>query len=432
MNKIACIADVHIGRSSSVFESASALNAFQIAIERALAGNAKAILIAGDLFDNVAAVGHNRANVSEILRKAKAKDVPVVAVAGNHDWKALHEYAKSQPELITLIGRDHWETVNLGFVNVAGRSFTAENANNLLHGFSRPSGALPVIGLLHADISAATSSSYNPVTLADLSRCDVNTWVIGHIHIPRTWDEPSVCYTGSLQALDAGETGVHGFRWLNVIDNSVVVGELETISTVRYETIRIDANPDEPLYESINKHVDDNGLNSSYYLALRVHVTWTDRVPDPLQDRVYVDDRFQWEVVTDEVKVKRNLIDDAKIPDARGQAARLLLGIEALGLDRDDVEGLKAESLITSTRGQAAQLLLDIAACDDVQKWKDAAEMLVRVTVQDTQSSRRQFDQFRSEVCHELHANDANDRASAIDLLRGALSRIATAGENPT
>lgn len=431
MHKIACIADVHIGRSSSVFESASALNAFEIAIDCALAGNAKAILIAGDLFDNVAAVGHNRAHVSVILRKAKAKAVPVIAVAGNHDWDGLHDYAKSQPELITLIGRDEWETVNLGWVNIVGRSFTAETANNLLSGFVRPAGTIPVIGLVHADIGATTASPYNPVTLADLSRCDVNTWVVGHVHIPRTWDEPSVCYTGSLQALDPGETGVHGFRWLNVMDNSVVVGELETISTVRYEIIRIDANPDVPLNESINKHVDDNRLMTSAYLALRVHVMWKGRAPDAIQDRVYVDDTFQWKVVSDEVKIKRNLVDDAKIPDARGQAARLLLGVEALGLDHDDVEGLKAESLIPSTRGQAAQLLLGIDACDDVQRWKDAAEKLVGGTVQDIQLSRRQFQGFRSEVCHELHAHEADDRASAIDLLKGALSRIASAGENP-
>ena len=430
MHKIACIADVHIGRSSSVFESASALNAFHKAVDCALAGDAKAILIAGDLFDNVAAVAHNRAQVTVILRKAKAKAIPVIAVAGNHDWEGLHEYAKSHPELISLIGRDQWETVNLGWVNIVGRSFTAENAKNLLDGFVRPAGKIPVIGLVHADIGAAAASPYNPVSLADLSRCDVNTWVVGHVHIPRTWDEPSVCYTGSLQALDPGETGIHGFRWLDVMDNSVAVGELETISTVRYETIRIYANPDAPLNESINKHVDDNNLRTTDYLALRVHVMWIDRVPDTPPDRVYVDDTFQWNVVSDEVKIKRNLIDDAKIPDARGQAARLLLGIEALGLDRDDVDGLKAESLILSTRGQAAQLLLGIDSRDDVWGWKDAAEKLVGVTVQDIQSSRRQFQGFRSEVCHELHAQEADDRASALDFLKGALSRIASAGEN--
>lgn len=391
--RMACMGDVHIGRSSSGFDDQTAVDAFERAVGLAISGGAVAILIAGDLFDSLPALYPNRAAVTRILQRAAERGVPVIAVAGNHDHDAIHEYARANPGLLRLIGRGSWEPLYLPDVTVIGRSFTSEQATNLLADYRHPGGDKPVVGLIHADIDAAMNTRYNPVALDSLTQNPADVWVLGHVHAPRFWTKPAALYTGSLQALDAGEIGMHGFRWLKLDKQSVIIEDIEPVSTVRYEYLTVEADTGRPLDEVVTEHIQVNGLTGTR-LALRIHVRWKGGRPVATPPD-FTDDALQWRVVSEEDIVERDLAADARVPDARGQAARLLLGLDAMG---------------------------DAA-------WSASATMLVDSTAREIQNSKSRFGAFSGEEYAVLHRDPDRDREFATALVRGALTRIVTAKE---
>src|SRR4029079_11810113 len=81
-----------------------------------------------------------------------------------------------------------------------------------------PASDAPVLGLLHADLDAV-ERRYAAVKLRDLRRLPVTCWLLGHIHVPRIWQEPgqpNVLYPGSPFPLDPGESGKHGVWMLEI------------------------------------------------------------------------------------------------------------------------------------------------------------------------------------------------------------------------
>jgi DNA repair protein SbcD/Mre11 len=234
-SKILCIGDIHLGRRSGklppeirdyeidpadLTPTATWRSACRWAVEH----NVDAVLLAGDVVENAQdrfeAYGHLKWGVEELL----AADIPVFAVAGNHDYDALPRLADQIPDF-NLIGRDSkWEIIetelkNGARIRIAGWSFQDQyyRENPLSNLEIERDWEIPTLGLLHCDLDTP-GSLYCPVPGRDLDAIPVDAWFLGHIHKPSPLAGPRpIGYLGSVAGLDPGEPGQHG-PWLATVD----------------------------------------------------------------------------------------------------------------------------------------------------------------------------------------------------------------------
>lgn len=335
--RILCTADVHIGRSSSadgeIVGEVSALAAWERIVEAAIQGKAAAIVIAGDLFDGLAAQYATRPRVAFAFERLRDHGILALAVAGNHDHSALPNFARSHPELIHVFPAERWGERRIGSVRIVGRSFSREfERESLLRDFDLGASDALTIGLVHADVDAL--SSYCPTPIRDFYGRGVAAWIVGHVHLPRVFDgDTPVAYPGSPQALDWGETGPHGFRWLSIENDRATFSDIIHVSTARYNFETIELGPDDFLEDKITSlsqrcREEQPGLES---VQFRVHVRLCRgaNAECPLGAVAIGADGY---TVCSKVSIPDiDLALEAGQLDARGQAARLLLGLRGEG-----------------------------------------------------------------------------------------------------
>lgn len=185
------------------------------------------------------------------LRRLGDAGIPVVAVAGNHDFDALPRLADMvEAEHFHLLGRGgDWGAVTVRPeagtpVQVVGWSFReAHMSDSPLEALpdDLPRDDCPTVGVLHADLDAP-ESVYAPVSLDALRRQPVSAWLLGHIHAPSLRDDrsPLVLYPGSLQPLDPSETGAHGPWRVEVGPDETSTATPLPRASLRYERLAVD------------------------------------------------------------------------------------------------------------------------------------------------------------------------------------------------
>lgn len=257
--EILAIGDVHLGRqparSSPVLQAVDAdafgpRAAWQRCVAYALERCVEAVVLTGDLVehprDYYAAYVDLEAGVGE-LRDA---GIPVVAVAGNHDFAVLPHLADSIVG-VELLGRGgQWSSTRIdtadGPVEFVGWSFTRQQAPSPLRQASdlpeRDPAAIARLGVLHCDVDS-TSATYAPVQSATLERADVDGWLLGHIHKP---DDLAARgprgYLGSVVGLDPSERGPHGPWLLTVRPGPRLTMAHVVLAPLRWEARAIDVS----------------------------------------------------------------------------------------------------------------------------------------------------------------------------------------------
>jgi len=234
-SEILCIGDIHLGRRSGKLPpdmgdyeiDPAALTptaTWRLVCRWAVEHNVDAVLLGGDVVENAhdrfEAYGHLKWGIEKLL----SADIPVFAVAGNHDYDALPRLADQIPAF-NLIGRDsRWEIIDTELKNgarirIAGWSFQDQYyGENPLSGLDiGRDREVPTLGLLHCDLDAP-GSIYGPVPGSELDAVPVDAWFLGHIHKPSPLSGPRpIGYLGSLSGLDPGEPGEHG-PWLATVN----------------------------------------------------------------------------------------------------------------------------------------------------------------------------------------------------------------------
>lgn len=256
--RVLCTGDVHLGRPLSQIPVSSALKgisstaAWRDIVALAIAERVDVLAISGDLVDTANRYYEAIGPVEEGVRQLAAAGIPVVAVAGNHDYSALPRIADRLDGALTLLGRNQqWERWTLmrdgrPLLHVDGWSFRQEHvAVNPLASYALPrADDVPVLGLLHADLDAQ-EASYAPTPLWQLRQQPVAAWLLGHIHVPRLIEQagaPAVLYPGSPYALDPGETGTHGVWMATFAPGAPPVFERRAIAKVRYQPYFVDVS----------------------------------------------------------------------------------------------------------------------------------------------------------------------------------------------
>lgn len=253
--KIFATADIHLGSVPSrlpaeIAKKYSPRAAFESLVESAVREAADALLLAGDVADSDQTFLEAYGVLRRGVEKLRAAGIPLLAVAGNHDTRILSELARAidDRDAFCLLGENGvWEEKDIQCkdgqqVRIIGWSFPSPHYNgNPLDTFPGRGDNPPnkVLGMLHADRDGPGVSRYAPVSSAELDGIDgADHWVLGHIHTPDSLEgAPRHFYTGSLQALDPTETGLHG---------AVVIGdegiERRRMGLLRYESISLDAS----------------------------------------------------------------------------------------------------------------------------------------------------------------------------------------------
>jgi len=276
--------DIHLGRRSSRVPQNlgsaefSPEHAWFALVQAAISQKVDAVALTGDVVDQDSFY-EAFSTIQEGVRQLVDAGIEVIAVAGNHDFDVLPRLTK-QIEGIQLLGQGGlWETIPLESqdgmrVRFVGWSFPRRHVNeNPLTNFTTTEDSVPTIGLLHCDCPAQ-SSSYGPVSLADLKSRDLDVWALGHIHIGKSLsdDRPSVFYTGSLQGLDPSETGPHGTRLVTLEAGEQPKLELQPLAALQWEHSNISLDTIstvsaleeevtksmQDLHEAIQKQQDDN------------------------------------------------------------------------------------------------------------------------------------------------------------------------------
>lgn len=259
--RILVTGDLHIGRRPTRLahpdraERASAARMWQAIIDRAIAEKVDAVLLSGDVVDHDNRFYEATGPLERGMRQLAEATIPTFAVAGNHDWDVFPRILNQlETGRFQFLGRDgQWQAGILQrdgdvkpVLRIVGWSFPARHVQRSpLTGFQiEADPEIPTVGLLHTDVDGA-SSDYAPVDLSALQACDLDIWVLGHVHKPQFWDSQTgakVLYPGSPQALNPGESGVHG-PWLISLEGA---GRVECrqlpMSRVRYDRCEVDVS----------------------------------------------------------------------------------------------------------------------------------------------------------------------------------------------
>jgi len=209
------------------------LEAFDRAVEYAIAEKLHAVLAAGDLFDDPLLSLRTELEFLRQVRRLSEAGIWFLSACGNHDpggsakrsaglglheeiggeaWLArVHMFRRAKPEPVVITDAAGNE---VGVVVGAGHVSDRED-KNLASQFTRLETALPVVGLLHTQVESARAADaherYAPSTPADYERLGYAYWALGHVHL-RQQAVPGqpIWYAGNLQGRNPRETGPKG------------------------------------------------------------------------------------------------------------------------------------------------------------------------------------------------------------------------------
>lgn len=229
MSRLLHVADVHLDAPLGGFgREADARRAETLDAFRALPGTAEehevdAVVIAGDLFDRPRPTETTIIAVREAVRRLAEREIPVFAVPGNHDARALNPglYPGALDGATAFdaprFGAPARVPLDPGDLLVYGIAYDAAEEPDPLSTFRRAADedATHVV-VLHGSIPGAPhweGGSSLPLPLDRLAALGADYLALGDLHRFRGPDELDglpAAYPGSFAAVDFTETGLHG------------------------------------------------------------------------------------------------------------------------------------------------------------------------------------------------------------------------------
>ncbi len=234
MFRLLHLADVHLGAPLGGFgrdagpRAEEVLDAFRALPDVAIEGGAEAVLIAGDLFDGPRPPETTIIAVREVIRRLVDSSIPVFAVPGNHDARALNpDLYPAALEGATVFleprfGEPASHTMGDRQLYVYGVGYDPAEEPNPLSTFRRVRGDGVHVVLLHGSTPGAPhwdGGSSLSISWEQLAGIDVDYVALGDLHRfrgPAEFDDMPACYCGSFAAVDLTEAGLRGPVWVDV------------------------------------------------------------------------------------------------------------------------------------------------------------------------------------------------------------------------
>lgn len=213
------------------------------------------LLIAGDLFED------SLCSISELKvineKISELKNTKVIIVTGNHDYmndKSLYKLLNWSSNVYILDNKNIQKITfdDIG-VNIYGLSWYEKEKNFMsFHDLNINKNQSNIL-LLHGDI-LNKDSQYMPISKKELETKGFDYVALGHIHKHQFISE-NICYCGSPEPLDFGETGKHGIV-LGEINNKEIHTKFLPISKREYIVKNITINPNINYNDIISKIFD--------------------------------------------------------------------------------------------------------------------------------------------------------------------------------
>jgi DNA repair exonuclease SbcCD nuclease subunit len=401
--KLLLSGDLHIGRSSTRMpasvprEELRAANAWNRIVDLAIEEGVAAVCLSGDIIDQDNKFWEAVGSVEQGISRLANANIRTFVVAGNHDHDVLTRLANQLPgEHFTLLGRGGiWERVTFdrgaeGRLYIDGWSFPASRMHTSpLDGYNLPADhAVPTLGMVHGDLDVL-NTPYARLDLRRLQSLPPAGWLLGHVHASKLIHAdgaPWVLYPGSPQALDPGETGIHGPWMVNVASGALGLPEQRPLSNVCYSCCQIDlsgtANETDVegavlngIRDEIQRIVSTLGSPPAA-ISLRLRLigsTPAASVVRPMAQQVVEDLSMSIADATvciDTIDVETvpavDLVEHAKSKSATGVLARLLLELDGSELSSDIAELLRhVKSSLEELERSKDFLALDRREIDD-------------------------------------------------------------------
>lgn len=240
MFRLLHLADVHLGAPLGGFGKAAGaraeevLDAFRALPDVALEGRADAVLIAGDLFDGPRPSEATIIAVREVIRRLVDHSIPVFAVPGNHDARALNPnlYPSALEGATVFLEPRFAEPAMLAREEdrlfVYGVGYDAAEDPSPLSTFRRADVDGVHVALIHGSVPGAPhwdGGSSLSISWEKLRAIEVDYVALGDLHRfrgPDEFDDVVACYPGSFAAIDFTEAGLRGPVWAEVSAGSAV------------------------------------------------------------------------------------------------------------------------------------------------------------------------------------------------------------------
>ncbi len=372
-------------------------------VETALRRPVDAVVLTGDVVDRenrfFEAIGPLERGLNELAQAG----IETFAVSGNHDFDVLPRLADTlDAEKFHLLGRNGtWETAELRIegrpvVNFLGWSFPQEHVQTdpVDDLPSIRSSEVPTFALVHGDLDVP-QSVYAPLASQKLQSHPVAAWLLGHVHAPQLVDNAkgaAILYPGSPQAMDPGETGVHG-PWLIEIEAGTKPSFSQLpLSRVCYDVVDIDLTDVKEKSEFQRQYIQSlkNRLSeltenapSLEFVIWRVRLTGRTDCHGRLQEFVNeIDADFSLPVGNAIGTVEKNMIDTrlaidledlARGSDPPGTLAKLLLELES-DSDAGPAQTLMQQALEAIDEAQQSHVY--VAVADETPSKEEARQLL--------------------------------------------------------
>ena len=291
--RIVHCADVHIGmefslnRMKSKSRKAEIVQGFLRIVEYCRSHEADVLLIAGDLFDNE----NIDAAVEEQIKQALGSipQVDVYIAPGNHDpltasspysgegWSENVVIFNAKPRIIERPDRGY---------RIWGCGFESSfSESRFMMGVRMPKDELINLGIVHGQLVGKNgSSTYNPITDADIDKSGFDYLALGHVHkqteinrIGNTF----FAYPGTPEGQGFDEDEIKGFY----------TGEISKKLLARNELIMEYVSLSMRRYYHVN--VDVTGTDSRQELFDRIEKALEDTVKDDITVAVESDNRIE-------------------------------------------------------------------------------------------------------------------------------------------
>lgn len=211
----------NLGSEKKKQRKSELLSSFVQMAEYATEHGARAILIAGDLFDGSYVTKRTQNMVKDTVLRFSAVDF--LYLKGNHDTENFLEAWEERPENLKLFSTE-WTYYRYENVVIAGAEFDGTNAAALYDSLLLNRNDCNIV-LLHGQTEKYRSAEKaETVVLSALKNKNIDYLALGHIHSYRY--EPldgrgSYCYPGCPEGRGFDECGEKGFVWLEIEEATV-------------------------------------------------------------------------------------------------------------------------------------------------------------------------------------------------------------------
>lgn len=273
--KIIHCADIHLCSPLTKLDNtdkrkerkAELIKAFTNMIDFALKEDIKAIIIAGDLFDqsHVSATAKNA-----VIGSIKANpEINFYYLKGNHDKSDFLDENDEVPSNLHLF-TDEWISYDLeDNICITGAELNSENAAVIYSGLNLDVTKFNIVTLHGQESMAAAKDNAQIISIRDLKNKNIDYLALGHIHTYKSdrLDSRGVwCYTGCLEARGYDETGEHGFVVLDISGKDRTYSAIKIDNSIRdVHLLKVDISGLMTSMEILNRI--DEELRENRYLS---------------------------------------------------------------------------------------------------------------------------------------------------------------------